>query len=115
MEPTKVPHRFRESHRTIKEWGAPAGISSDEVGTIEGLMGTVNLGGHLATSIKCYWKPRPAELALLMKGQPIEVEFITPVLVPHLLTVVTEDHNDFRIEEPAYSGDNQTDDLSPTN
>lgn len=106
MQPTIVPRHLVKDVTKIRQWGAPPGVSDEEVGTIEGLAGETLMGGRVVQTIKCYWKPRPAELALLMKGMPIEVEFITQILMPHLLTVVQEDDNAIRPTEPADSGDN---------
>lgn len=85
MTPTAVPAVVRE-HRpdlTTINVGPPPGVSDEDCGTVESLVGQV--GGYAAYT--SHWKPTVEQLELLNAGGSIELVQYVPRMVMHSMSV----------------------------
>lgn len=86
MNPIPVPPEAAATRSKLRavNVGPPPGISDDECGTLECLVGFHDQGYPMFAG---YWRPDAAQLAALQAGGFIELSMFAPRLVMHAMTV----------------------------
>jgi hypothetical protein len=85
MTPTSVPPEARAGRPDMRVLpvGPPPGVSDDDCGTVEALVGSI--GG--LTAYADYWRPTAEQLATLNAGGFLELVQYSPRMVMHSLSV----------------------------
>lgn len=89
LDPAPIPPEAVRARPTLnaRHVGPPRGVSDDDCGTVEALVGHLN--GYPAWCD--YWRPTPEQLATLNAGGFIELVQYSPRMVMHSLSVWTAD------------------------
>lgn len=85
MTPIPVPNNAERARPWAhkRNIGPPRGLTDDECGTVEALVGEETYG----TVFRDYWRPTPEQLEALNRGGFIELAQYTPQMMMHSLTV----------------------------
>lgn len=85
MQPIPIPEQARVARPELyaRRIGPPRGISDEDCGTVESLVGSID--GMRAFCD--YWKPSKKEIEALQKGAFIELIQYTPQMMMHSMTI----------------------------
>jgi hypothetical protein len=86
MNPVGIPPQAVRNNPGFKaiHVGPPRGMSDDEVGTVEALVGVA----HGLPVWADYWQPTPEQLAMLNAGGHIELRQYSNQMVMHSMTIL---------------------------